>query len=167
MTALRYLYRNFEEILSSFFLAVMIFALSLQVIVRATTGGAVSWAEELSRYTFIWAVYIGACLAAKRASHVCITAQLLLFPKSVRLGFRVLADAIWVGFNLFFAINGLEMLKEAFEFPEISPTLGIAKAYVEAIIPIAFLLMSWRTVELYVRTWGHWGDLLATGEEKQ
>ncbi|MDR3077616.1 MAG: TRAP transporter small permease [Planctomycetota bacterium] len=153
MSRWRYAYDNFEEILSAFFLAVMISALSLQVVIRATSGGAVSWAEELSRYTFVWAVYIGASLAAKRAAHVRISAQFMLFPPKVKVFFRLLADAVWTGFNLFFAIYGLKMLAEAFEYPEISPTLGIAKAWVETIIPLAFLLISWRTVEIYIHNW--------------
>ena len=143
----------------------MISSLAFQVIVRATVGGAVSWAEELSRYTFVWAVYIGASLAAKRGAHVCITAQFLLVPPKVRLFFKILADLIWVGFNIFFAVNGIGMVAEAFEFPEISPTLGIAKAWVELIIPVAFFLMTWRTVELYIKNWGHLQDLVKIGED--
>lgn len=165
MSVLRYMYSHFEEVLSSFFLATMIGALALQVIVRAITGGAVSWAEEVSRYAFIWAVYIGACFAAKRAAHVCINAQFLLLPMKARLAFRILADAIWVAFNIFFAVNGVGMVRESFEFPEISPTLGIAKAWVELIIPIAFILMSWRTVELYIKNRRNLIALVATVEE--
>lgn len=165
MSRLRYLYDHFEEIFSSFFLVIMIGSLAFQVIVRATLGSAVSWAEELSRYTFVWAVYIGASLAAKKGAHVCITAQLLLVPPKVRLAFRILADFIWVGFNLFFVIHGMTMVAEAFEFPEMSPTLGIAKAWVELIIPVAFILMSWRTVELYIKNRGHLLDLVKNVEE--
>ncbi|MDR1519228.1 MAG: TRAP transporter small permease [Planctomycetota bacterium] len=164
MKSLRWLYANFEEILSAFFLAVMIAALSLQVVMRATTGGSVPWAEELSRYTFVWAVYFGASLAAKRAGHVRITAQFMLVPFKVKVAFRFISDLIWVGFNIFFAVYGVEMLADSFRYPEISPTLGIVKAYVECIIPIAFFLMSWRTIELYIKNWGHWERLSIESE---
>lgn len=166
MGLLKKFYDNFEEIFSSFFLALMILSLSLQVIIRATTGGALAWAEELSRYTFIWAVYIGASLAAKKGAHVCITAQFLLVPKRITLFFRILADTIWCGFNIFFAIHGLAMVEEAFAFPEMSPTMGFTKAYVEIIIPLAFILITWRTVELYIKNWGHLEDLVVpVGEQ--
>lgn len=167
MSALRYLYRNFEEIFSCFFLAVMISALSIQVIVRATVGGAVSWAEELSRYAFVWAVYIGAALAAKRAAHVCINAQYLLFPMKVRIGVRMLADFIWCAFNIFFVVHCTQMVIEAFEFPELSPTLHIYKAWVEMIMPFAFALMTWRTIELYIKNWGHLEKLVVIIGEGQ
>ncbi len=153
MAFLGQLYEHLEEWVSSFFLGVMILCLALQVLVRIFTGAALDWAEEMSRFTFVWAVYIGASLAAKRGAHVRLSAQFLLAPTGVRLFFFILADLLWVGFNLFFMVIGVNMVGEALKFPEISPTLQITKAYVEMVIPIAFVMMSFRTVELYVRHW--------------
>jgi TRAP-type C4-dicarboxylate transport system permease small subunit len=153
MSFLRSVYEHLEEWLASSFLAIMILCLALQVLVRIFTGSALDWAEELSRFTFIWAVYIGSSLAAKRGAHVRISAQFVLAPVPVRLFFRILADALWVAFSIFFAVIGAEMVAKALAFPEISPTLKITKAYVEMIIPIAFVMMSFRTVELYIRHW--------------
>lgn len=163
MSFLRSLYEHLEEWLASSFLAIMILCLALQVLVRIFTGSALDWAEEMSRFTFIWAVYIGASLAAKRGAHVRISAQFVLAPIPVRLFFRILADALWVAFSIFFAVIGAEMVAKALAFPEISPTLKITKAYVEMIIPIAFVMMSFRTVELYIRHWrrGTLSDLVA------
>jgi TRAP-type C4-dicarboxylate transport system permease small subunit len=153
MAFLGQLYEHLEEWVSAFFLAVMILCLALQVLVRIFTGAALDWAEELSRFTFVWAVYIGASLTAKRGAHVRLSAQFLLASTRVRLCFFILADGLWVGFNLFFVLIGVRMVAEALRFPEISPTLQITKAYVEMVIPIAFAMMSFRTVELYLRHW--------------
>ena len=153
MSFLKGFYEKIEEWISSFFLAAMILCLALQVLIRMFTGGGLDWAEELSRFTFIWAVYIGSSLAAKRGAHVRINAQFLLAPVRVRLFFRILADVLWVAFSIFFALIGAEMVAKALKFPEISPTLKITKAYVEMIIPTAFILMSARTIELYIRHW--------------
>jgi len=153
MSCLRTIYDNLEEWFASSFLAIMILCLALQVLVRIFTGKALDWAEEMSRFTFIWAVYIGSSLAAKRGAHVRISAQFLLAPVGVRLFFRILADALWVAFSIFFAVIGVQMVADALKFPETSPTLKITKAYVEMIIPIAFIMMSFRTVELYIRHW--------------
>jgi len=167
MSFLRKLYDNFEEWFSSSLLAIMILCLALQVLVRIVTGSALDWAEEMSRFTFIWAVYVGSSLAAKRGAHVRLSAQFLLAPIRVRLFFRILADVLWVAFSIFFAMIGAEMVAKALEFPEISPTLKITKAYVEMIIPIAFVLMSCRTAELYIRHWrqGTLSDLVDIDKE--
>ena len=167
MSFLRQLYEHLEEWLSSTFLAIMILCLACQVLIRMATGSGLDWAEEMSRFTFIWAVYIGSSLAAKRGAHVRLSAQFLLLPVKGRLFFHLLADAIWVGFNLFFVVIGAQMVAKALQFPEVSPTLRITKAYVEMIIPIAFIMMSFRTVELYVRHWrqGTLSDLVDVEKE--
>ena len=144
---------KFEEYFCEVLIAVMIFALVAQFSVRVVTGGAVSWAEELSRYCFIWATYLGASMAAKKAAHVRITAQFLYASIRTRLIFRMLADGLWIVFNIFFVVVTTDMVNEAFLFPEVTATMGIVKAYVEIIVPIGFALMSLRTIELYIRNW--------------
>lgn len=65
--------------------------------------------------------------------------------------FRILSDMICVAFNVMIAWYAWEVIRENYEFPEISPTLGIVKAHVEMIIPCTFLLTSWRIIEIYLR----------------
>ncbi len=147
------LYDNFEEYFCAFCMAVMVFCLGAQVLIRIFSGSSLAWTEELSRYSFLWTVYIGAALVAKRNGHVRITAQFLPFSLPVRLVMRAIADAIWVAFTLYIAWQSWLVIEECMEFPEISPTLQIMKAYVEMIIPAGFVLMAWRVVEDYFRRW--------------
>jgi TRAP-type C4-dicarboxylate transport system, small permease component len=153
MRYLKLFYDNFEDYFCELLVAVMIVALVTQFAVRTVTGGAVSWAEELSRYCFVWATYLGASMAAKRAAHVRINAQFVYASTRTRLAFRMLADGVWILFNMFFLYITAGMVREAFIFPEVTATMGIVKAYVEIIVPIGFALMSWRTIELYIRNW--------------
>ena len=151
MYLLRKAYNNLEECVGAFMVGLMIICLILQVGVRMLFGTALAWTEELSRFCFIWAVYVGASLAAKRSAHVRIEAQFLLAPPKVRLFFRMLADAVWISFNLFVAWVGYGVVQGSFQFPEISPVLAWNKVWIEMIIPVAFIMMSWRTVEFYVK----------------
>ena len=148
---LRTIYDNFEEYLCVTLCAGMILCLALQVSIRMIWGSALAWTEELSRYCFIWTVYIGMRLATKRLAQVRITAQFLKMPLKMRLFFRILSDMICVAFNVMIAWYAWEVIRENYEFPEISPTLGIVKAHVEMIIPCTFLLTSWRIIESYLR----------------
>ena len=168
MPLLRKLYDNCEEILCASLMGVMVSCLILQVLVRMTTGSAIAWTEELSRFSFVWGVYIGTSLAAKRVAHVRITAQFLFAPLKVRLFFRMLADAIWVGCNIFFVWYGYDAIVDAFAFPERSVTLGWVKAYVELIVPLGFAMMTWRTIEVYILKYknGTLYSLVAFTEEK-
>lgn len=150
MRFMRKLYDNFEAYICVMLLAVMILCLTLQVVIRIVSGGSLAWAEEMSRFCFIGTVYLGTAVAAQRLAHVRVTAQFMLMPVKARLAFRIFADLILIGFNLSLAYLSAGFVAEAVEFGEISATLGINIAYVEAVIPIGALLMSWRIVESYL-----------------
>ncbi len=150
MKLLKNIYDNFEEYAAVLFLAIMIVCLIIQVIARAVYGSSVAWTEELSRFTFIWAVYIGMALATKRGSQVRITAQFLRFSTNGRLFFRILGDIIWIAGSLYVAFEGIKVIEENLMFPENSPTMPfIVKAWVEAIIPFTFIIMPLRILEIY------------------
>ena len=149
MKIVKNIYRNFEEYACASLLTVMILCLMVQILCRALLGTSLAFTEELSRYSFIWTIYLGAALGAKHSSHVRITAQFMLMPKKLRLVFLVLTDVIWIGFNIFLIWASWNALIPALEFPEVSPTLFVVKAYVEMIIPASLLLMSYRIIEKY------------------
>lgn len=150
MSFLRDIYNNFEEYVCVTLVGAMTLCLCLQVVIRIFMGSSLAFTEELSRYCFIWTVYVGAALAAKHGGHVRITAQFALLPKGGRLLFRIIGDLVWIAFNIFVAFEGIEVLKEAFEYPETSPTLGITKAWIECILPASFIMVSWRIIEQYI-----------------
>ena len=162
MSFFKQLYDNFEEGSCALFVAVMVLCLFLQVAMRIAVGSSLAWTEELSRYSFLWAVYVGAALAVKRGGHVRITAQFMFLPTRWRLVFRAVGDIIWIGFSLYVAWIGLACIEEGLYYPEVSPTLGVVKAWVECIIPFSFVLVSWRIVEEYVVRWrnGTLGELV-------
>ena len=153
MSILKKIYDYFEEGLCTIMLSVMILCLSAQVIIRMTLGSSIAWTEELSRYSFLWTVYLGAALVAKKCAHVRVTAQFLKLTDKGRLFFRILADGVWVCALLFIAWNILPVIEEGFEFPEVSPTMHFAKVWVECIIPFSFVLIAWRVVTDYYTRW--------------
>ncbi|HDR16327.1 MAG TPA: TRAP transporter small permease [Desulfobacteraceae bacterium] len=153
MSALRKFYDHFEEAFCVLTMGAMVACLMIQVGVRWVTGAGIAWTEELSRYTFLWTVFVGAALVAKHNSHVRIAAQYLLMPVKARLVFRFSTDILWICFNLYIAWLSWKVIQGGLLFPEVSPTLKIVRAYVEMIIPAGFVLMSWRIVEVYIKGW--------------
>ena len=147
----------------------MILCLIAQVLIRMFFGSSLAFSEELSRYTFLWSVYLGAALAAKRGAHVRVTAQFLWMNYKWRMFFRVLVDVIWICGLLFVAFTCLPVIEEGFEFPEVSPTMHFAKAYVECIIPFSFVLVAWRLIMDYYNRWknGTLYDLVRFEESAQ
>jgi TRAP-type C4-dicarboxylate transport system permease small subunit len=155
--AFRDLYENFEKYFCAFILTVMVICLGAQVFFRYVLQAALTWSEELSRFAFVWVIYLGASMAAMERAHIRVTAPQLLLPAEYRHYATLFADFIWVLFNLFFAYQGVLQVKHMFRFTFISPAMQWNTAFIYCIIPIGFALMSFRIVQ------GYWRDYRRVG----
>jgi TRAP-type C4-dicarboxylate transport system permease small subunit len=162
---LSFLDEHFEKMLCGAFLLLLVACLGTQIFVRYIFRSGLTWTEELSRFAFIWTIYLGISLAAKQQQHVRVTAQYLLIPERLRPYVWLAADAVWVIFNLVFTVQGIGLVQHAFEFPETTPSLGWSAAYIYTIIPVGFILMTIRILQLYYRGFktGAWREMTRVG----
>ena len=160
----REVYENFEKYFCAFLTALMVFCLAAQVFFRFVLNASLTWSEELSRFAFIWVVYMGAILGAKERIHIRVTAIQLLMPEQFRRFMLMLADAIWVTFNFFFAYQGIVQVRHLLRFTYTSPALQWNMAYIYCIVPAGFMVMSYRIVEGYWKEYRH-GGLKALGQD--
>ena len=145
-------YRNFEQYFCAFLMLLVVFCLGAQVFFRFVLNASLTWSEELSRFAFIWLVYMGAVLGAKERIHIRVTAFHRLLPVSFRGWVIPGADLIWVAINLVFAWQGALQVTHLLKFSYISPALQWNMAFIYAVVPLGFLFMSFRILE------GHWRD---------
>ena len=54
------------------FLVLMSLATFVNVVFRYVFNSPFQWAEEFSRYAFIWVVFIGAAVSTKHKTHIII-----------------------------------------------------------------------------------------------
>ena len=142
---------NFEDYISAVAMIMMVSVLFAQVFARYVMQGSITWAEELSRFAFLWMMFLSSSLAARHRNHIRVTAPILLLPKKMRLGVIVFADIIWVIFNLVVTYHSIAMVKNAFRFIYFSPSLSLNMAYMFLVIPISFALMTVRIIVGYYR----------------
>ena len=150
---LRHLYRDLEQYFCAFLMVLMVSCLGAQVFFRFVLNASLTWSEELSRFAFIWLVYMGAVLGAKERIHIRVTAFHRLLPAPVRGWTTPLADLLWISINLVFAWQGALQVGHLLRFSYISPALQWNMAVIYAVVPLGFALMSFRIVEGYWRDW--------------
>ena len=151
--ALRRLYRDLEQYFCAFLMVLMVSCLGAQVFFRFVLNASLTWSEELSRFAFIWLVYMGAVLGAKERIHIRVTAFHRLLPAPIRGWTTPLADVLWVSINLVFAWQGALQVGHLLRFSYISPALQWNMAVIYSVVPIGFALMSFRIIEGYWRDW--------------
>ncbi|PHR24477.1 MAG: TRAP transporter permease DctQ [Desulfotalea sp.] len=139
---------NLESYVCRLLLVVFVTLLLVQICAREVFGYSFSWIEELATYLFVWFAYFGASHAAKMAAHNRVTFQFKIFPKIVQTVSEFFADLIWIAFNLYFVYLSYDFVFHKMNVFWKSQTLGIPMKYFYVVLPISFVLMSIRVIQV-------------------
>ncbi|ARD48302.1 MULTISPECIES: TRAP transporter small permease [unclassified Sporosarcina] len=129
----------------------MIMSLLLQIYFRYVVGKSLPWTEELSRFAFLYLVFMVISISVKRHSHIRVTVQFRMFPPAAEKVLLIISDFIWFLFNCIVIYTGFYLFMDmgASNRMQISPVLGWNLKYVYVILPIGFLLMNIRMIQNY------------------
>lgn len=124
--------------------AALVSMMTAQVVLRFGFGIAVSWLEEVSRSTFVWAVYASFLVAAADDRHIRVALHLSYVPHRVQKLFLMLADVVWIAFNFVVIYGAALYCIELYEYPYMMPTTDINLLWVFLVVPLGFGLLSIR-----------------------
>ena len=121
-------------------LAAMVVVTATQVFFRYALNQPLTWSEELSRYLFIWIVFLAAWAAFRRGLHLGVNAVVGLLPP---VGLAVMARII-EAIILAFLLAALSAADQVLTITgrQTSPTLGLPMDVVYAAFPVAAVLMA-------------------------
>ncbi|MCG8426800.1 MAG: TRAP transporter small permease [Chromatiales bacterium] len=139
---------NIESYICRALLAIFVTLLFVQIISRELFEYSIPWGEELATYLFVWFAYFGASHAAKMAAHNRVSFQFKAFPKIVATISEFIADLIWLAFNLYFVYLSYDFVFNKMNIFWKSQTMGIPMKYFYMVLPIAFILMSIRIIQV-------------------
>lgn len=142
---------HLEEVACVVLLTVVVGLVGLQVVLRFLFQTSLAWADEITRFAFVWFNYMGVALGAKRMGHIRVTSFIDWLPGAVKNRVLMLADVIWIMFNLAVCAVSVNYLAQTIRYAERSPILDINTAYVYSLIPASFALTSLRIVQVHLR----------------
>lgn len=96
--------------ISVFLFGIMLVSMLLQVISRYIFQRPFIWTEELTRFLFIWIIYLGCVLVSKKDEHIRIDFFLLRLPMRIRFIITLLTNILLVLFFLVVIIAGINMI---------------------------------------------------------
>jgi TRAP-type C4-dicarboxylate transport system permease small subunit len=132
-----------EQILRTVIAAVFLFFVSItfiQVVLRYGFANSLPWIDELSRYSFIWLVFIASAVVARHGAHIAINLVDEMAPPRVRLVLLVLADLSLIVFAAIVGYGGWQLMQ--LNWTTTSPASGIPIAWVQLVLPLFGVLMS-------------------------
>ncbi|MGP1349638.1 MAG: TRAP transporter small permease [Stomatobaculum sp.] len=129
MKILKFLDEYLEEIICVAVLAAMTLVIFLQIIIREISVFVqlpMAWSEEIGRYLFIYAVYVGAAFATKKLAHQKVDILPLLVGDTGKLIFHLISDLGVLIFASVMAIYGWQVVQNvAFVFVQRAPATKI------------------------------------------
>jgi len=149
--ALRAIEQHFEEAIACVCLSVVAICVFTQVVARYGFDTALHWTEEVAAIAMVWGVYMGASLCVRERFHIRIMAGVVALPVALGRAITVVADLIWLVFNVIMIRVGIDYLVVLWQHPAIMPALRINQLYPHSIVVIGYVLMTLRLIQLYYR----------------
>ncbi|MCC6196114.1 MAG: TRAP transporter small permease [Burkholderiales bacterium] len=143
---------QFEEIVASLALVVVIAAVSWGVITRYITAQPAAWASEVATLGFAWVVFFGASACIKYHLHPNIDLLPVRLPAPAQRVLRWFNHALLLAFFGFMVWFGTRFAIDAVDSP--TAVLRLPLAWLYGAVALCFALMAIRYLQvLRGRTW--------------
>ena len=130
--------KNFEEIVAGIFMVLMFFTTFSNVVARYFFNSPIMWAEEFSRYSFIWVVFLGAVICTKRKRHIAIESLVQIMPQGWQPFFHVVVDFLIMGLMAVIFYYGWLL---TFSATQMTATLKVRQYVVYIVVPVSAALI--------------------------
>ena len=147
MKLLRLLDDKFEEYIMVALTILMTALITLQVVMRYVFNNSLAWTEELSRYVFLWAIWIGASYGVKIKTHVRLTILTSRFGPRGQEVVGVFAYIVWLLFEIFLVVEGFVLVGNIYSSGQTSTALHLPMWIAYASVPVGCLLMTFRLLQ--------------------
>lgn len=132
---------HFEEIAAGTLLVLMSLATFGNVIARYFFNNPLEWAEEFSRYSFIWVVFLGAAYCTKAKRHIVIDGLALALPPRTRAYLEILVDLLTLSMMAVLAYYGWVLTVFT---TQPTSTLHVPMSVVYVVVPLSAALIGLR-----------------------
>ncbi|MGE4277825.1 MAG: TRAP transporter small permease [Lawsonibacter sp.] len=125
MKILKFLDDHLEEMICVAALAAMTLVIFLQIVIRSVSSFVtipMAWTEEIGRYLFIYAVYVGAAYATHKRAHQKVDILPILCGDTGKLIFNLIGDICVILFAGVMTIYGWQVVQNvAFVYVQKAP----------------------------------------------
>ena len=125
-------------------MAFMLFFTFIQVVARYLFQSSLVFSEELSRYLFVWTVFLGLPVVAKRGGHMAVTAVSGKLRGHAARIVSVAAYVVSIAFMILMIVQGVGMVERTSQ--QLSPAMEIRMSLVYLAMPIGCFFMAVRMI---------------------
>lgn len=144
---LKFLDKHLEESILVLLLSLMSILVGVQVFMRYVLNDSLTWSEELARYCFIWATYIGMSYGVRENAHIYVEAVTNRLPQIYQRYAAILSHGIFILFALLVMREGYALSMKVFKFGQTSSSLSIPMGYIYLAPTVGFGLAILRLLQ--------------------
>lgn len=138
-------FNKIEEIVLVSSLVLNVVIVFMQVIMRYFFNTSLTWSEELSRYIFIWQVWLGSSIAFVDNQHIRVDLIFSIFKsENSQKVLHLINNIIWFSFNVFLVYVGVKLLGSMDARNALSSGMRLPLVYVYAALPVSSFILAIR-----------------------
>jgi TRAP-type C4-dicarboxylate transport system permease small subunit len=137
MNVVKFSVKYCEEILSGSLMVLMFLATVANVVARYLFNSPIQWAEEFSRYAFIWIVFLGAVVCTKYKRHISIDSVVKILPPPVQPWVNLAADLLTSALMVIIIWYGGLLTRNA---TQMTATLNVPQYIIYMVVPVSGVL---------------------------
>jgi len=135
-----------ESFTCATFLAAMLIILTGQVVLR-WFGASNAWSEEVSRYLFVWVVFLGSSMAIQTGSHIAISTAVKIWPKRIRPYMEIVGTISWMILSAIITYIATDFAVRLYSMGTISLGLQINSGIPFSGVAIGYFFMTIRLIQ--------------------
>lgn len=144
----------FEVHLMVILMVVFMVNIFCQIFFRVVFKYPIFFAEELSRYAFLWMVFLGLSYATLHDKHIRVGLLVGRMPRKAQLVIDILIQALTVAAFLWILLTSIKYL--SFCGDTVTSAMRIPKKFVALILPFSSILVMIRSAQ---KIWSNIKDL--------
>jgi len=109
------------------------------VVARYAFNSAITWAEEVARFLFVWLTFVGASFGLMKGLHLGMDMVVARFSPRTRSLIEVVNGFIILAFLGVWVVGGVHLIQANLDY--MSPATGFSMGLVYLIGPLAAVLM--------------------------
>jgi TRAP-type C4-dicarboxylate transport system permease small subunit len=127
------------EVIMVIILTTMVGLVFGNVVARYAFNSAITWAEEVARFLFVWLTFVGASFGLMKGLHLGMDMVVARFSPRTRSLIEVLNGFMILAFLGVWVVGGVHLIQANLDY--MSPATGFSMGLVYMIGPLAAVLM--------------------------
>lgn len=140
-----YGYDKLEEYLLCGSLVLTTLIIFAQIIMRSIFNSSLTWSEELTRYIFIWQIWLGVSIAERENAHIKLEiTNSLIKSETVKEVLDIVASIVWLAFCGFLFVFGCQLVAQMYARGNVSSAMRLPMYIVYIVLPVSSAVLSLR-----------------------